>query len=219
MKNTKVLNWTLKRSFHTKVFKLQSKSTLKKIKLHCFTAIFSLRNGWDCAMVHAHYISKLTVFCMRNMLKKTAFKKNLVAVFYCIFNGWNVYDHAFMTARSKNYILRPALETITNIFYFIFQFMGEIWRTTEQVCNPLHYPAFTIVSAARRPCECHPHCTNLLWRRGVGHHQQRWRIPAFVQAKCVYRGLHDFAGSPYALRCSWFFRWPSPLLRYGLGHL
>ena len=112
------------------------------------------------------------------------------------FYGWNVYDRAFMTARSKNYILRPALETITNIFYFIFQFMGEIWRTTEQVCNPLHYPAFTIVSAARRPCECHPHCTNLLWRRGVGHHQQRWRIPAFVQAKCVYRGLHDFAGSP-----------------------
>lgn len=36
-------------------------------------------------MVHAHYISKIIVFCIRNMLKKTAFKKNLVAVFYYIF--------------------------------------------------------------------------------------------------------------------------------------
>ena len=64
---------------------------------------------------------------MGNVLKKSALKKIYLQCFTVFFKWWNDYYCANRAARSKikNYILRTAQETITNVYFFILSF--SLW--------------------------------------------------------------------------------------------
>ena len=67
----------------------------------------------------------------KNVLKKSALKKIYLQCFTAFFSWRNDYYGANRIARSKNYILRTALETI--ILFFLFYSMYEIpWRVKSK---------------------------------------------------------------------------------------
>ena len=73
---------------------------------------------------------------MGNVLKKSADFKLTMQCFSANFNSRNVYDGANKFARSKNYNLRTAQETIT--IFFLFYSMCEIrWRAKSKLSPPL----------------------------------------------------------------------------------
>ena len=62
---------------------------------------------------------------MGNVLKKSTLKKIYLQCFTVFFSMRNDYYGANRIARSKNYILRTAQETITNVYFFILSF--SLW--------------------------------------------------------------------------------------------
>ena len=73
---------------------------------------------------------------MGNMCKKYALKKNYLQCFTAFFSLRNQLNCAFVYAHCKNYNLRTAQKTITNVYFSIFQHVRNSLDGEARVLTP-----------------------------------------------------------------------------------